>query len=155
MDLATVIGYLLAWGALGYGAWHASHGAIGAYIKPGEILLVGGCALGATMASMPLHSVTGALKSFKKMLFSKDAHIDVPMPLGVEEGKLRVRVASGSRASKLQLFAGDKKVQDVNLQSTTEFQEIALDGALKGAPAIRIVVEGPAATVAISELEIR
>ncbi len=86
---------------------------------------------------------------------TKDAHIDIPMPLGVQEGELRVRVASGSRASKLQLFAGDKKVQDVNLQSTTEFQEIALDGALKDAPAIRIVVEGPAATVAISELEIR
>ncbi len=70
MDLATVFGYLLAWGALGYGAWHASHGAIGAYIKPGEILLVGGCALGATMASMPLHSVICAMKSFKKMFFS-------------------------------------------------------------------------------------
>ena len=49
MDLATVIGYLLAWGALGYGAYHASHGAITAYVKPGEILLVGGCALGAAL----------------------------------------------------------------------------------------------------------
>lgn len=76
MDLATVIGYLLAWGALGYGAYHASHGAIAAYIKPAEVLLVGGCALGAAMASMPLHSIISALKSVKKMLFSKDAHIE-------------------------------------------------------------------------------
>jgi chemotaxis protein MotA len=76
MDLGTLLGYLLAWGALGYGAYHASHGAITAYIKPGEILLVGGCALGATLASMPLHAVMGALKSLKKMLFSKDAHIE-------------------------------------------------------------------------------
>src|SRR6478736_7250809 len=76
MDLATLIGYVLAWGALLYGAHHASHGALTAYIKPGEILLVGGCALGATLASMPLHSVMGALKSTKKMLFSKDAHIE-------------------------------------------------------------------------------
>src|SRR5918993_2862487 len=76
MDLTTIIGYLLAWGALAYGAHHASHGALGAYIKPGEILLVGGCALGATLASMPLHSVMAALKSTKKMLFAKDAHVD-------------------------------------------------------------------------------
>lgn len=76
MDLATVIGYGLAWGALGYGMFHASHGAIMAYIKPGEVLLVGGCALGATIASMPLHSIKGALAASMKMLFAKDAHID-------------------------------------------------------------------------------
>src|SRR5690242_259518 len=76
MDLATVIGYLLAWGALGYGAYHASHGAIAAYVKPGEILLVGGCALGAALASMPLHSVISALKSAKKLLVSQSAHIE-------------------------------------------------------------------------------
>jgi chemotaxis protein MotA len=76
MDLTTIIGYVLAWGALAYGAYHASDGALAAYIKPGEILLVGGCALGAALASMPLHSVMSALKSAKKMLFSKDAHIE-------------------------------------------------------------------------------
>ena len=76
MDLSTVIGYLLAWGALLYGAYHASNGALMAYFKPGEILLVGGCALGAALASMPLHSVISALKSAKKLLFSKDYHIE-------------------------------------------------------------------------------
>jgi chemotaxis protein MotA len=76
MDLGTILGYLLAWGALAYGAHHASHGALSAYIKPGEILLVGGCALGATLASMPLHSVMSAMKSVKKMIFSSDAHIE-------------------------------------------------------------------------------
>src|SRR3954468_12701783 len=76
MDLSTLIGYLLAWGALAYGAYHASHGALGAYIKPGEILLVGGCALGAAMASMPLPSVISALKSAKKVLFSKETHVE-------------------------------------------------------------------------------
>jgi len=75
MDLATIIGYLLAWAALIYGMYHTSHGALGAYLKPGEIMLVGGCALGAAFASMPLHSVLSALKSFKKMLFAKETHI--------------------------------------------------------------------------------
>ncbi|MDW8263012.1 MAG: MotA/TolQ/ExbB proton channel family protein [Phycisphaerales bacterium] len=76
MDLATLIGYLLAWGALAYGMFHASHGALGAYIKPGEILLVGGCALGAAIAAMPLHSLKGALAATKKMLFSGETHVD-------------------------------------------------------------------------------
>lgn len=76
MDLATVIGYVLAWGALIYSMHHVSHGALGAYIKPGEIILVGGCALGASLASMPLHSVISALGSFKKMLFQKETHIE-------------------------------------------------------------------------------
>src|SRR3954447_13735905 len=76
MDLSTLIGYLLAWGALAYGAYHASHGALTAYIKPAEILLVGGCALGAALASMPLHSVINALKSAKKVLFSKEMHVE-------------------------------------------------------------------------------
>jgi chemotaxis protein MotA len=76
MDLATLIGYLLAWGALLYGMWHATHGKLGYYINPGEILLVGGCAIGASIAAMPLHAVMGAGKSLMKMLFSKHAHLE-------------------------------------------------------------------------------
>lgn len=76
MDLATVIGYLLAWGSLVYSMYHITHGALGAYIKPGEIILVGGCALGASLASMPMHSVICALVSFKKMLFQKEVHLE-------------------------------------------------------------------------------
>ena len=76
MDLATLIGYLLAWGVLGYGMWHATHGQLSAYINPAELMLVFGCALGAAMASMPLHSVIAALGSTKKMLFGKEMHVE-------------------------------------------------------------------------------
>jgi len=86
---------------------------------------------------------------------AKDAYIEVPMPMGVEKGTLRLKVASGSRANKVNIFAGDQKVQSVELQRTNQFQEINLDAAVKDAPAMRLVLEGPAATVAISELEIR
>ena len=47
MDFATIIGLLLAWGAVVYSMFHASHGALGAYIKPSEIFLVFGGSLGA------------------------------------------------------------------------------------------------------------
>jgi chemotaxis protein MotA len=76
MDLATLLGYLLAWGVLIYGMFHATHGQLGAYVNPGELLLVMGCAFGAAMASMPLHSVLSAMKCTKKMLFSKEMHIE-------------------------------------------------------------------------------
>ncbi len=76
MDLATMIGYLLAWGSVGYGMFHATHGHIAAFLNPAEMCLVLGCAVGASVASMPLHSVTGALGATKKLLFIKETHVD-------------------------------------------------------------------------------
>lgn len=76
MDLATIIGLLLAWGAVVYSMFHASHGALGAYFKPAEIFLVFGGSLGAALLSMPLHSITGAIGFLKKWLFNKDAHVE-------------------------------------------------------------------------------
>ena len=75
MDLATIIGLVVAWGAIIYGMFHASHGHLGAYFKPAEIFLVFGGALGATMLSMPLHTATGAFNYIKKWLFNKEAHV--------------------------------------------------------------------------------
>ena len=34
MDLATVIGLVVAWGAVLFSIYHASEGAFGAYLKP-------------------------------------------------------------------------------------------------------------------------
>jgi len=76
MDLGTVIGLLLAWAAVIYSMFHASHGALGAYIKPAEVFLVFGGSLGAAMLSMPLHSITGAFGFLKKWLFNKEAHTE-------------------------------------------------------------------------------
>src|SRR6266704_1180110 len=76
MDLATIIGLLLAWGAVVYSMFHASHGALGAYIKPAEIFLVFGGSLGAALLSMPLHNITNAVGFLKKWLFNKEAHIE-------------------------------------------------------------------------------
>jgi chemotaxis protein MotA len=76
MDLATLIGLILAWGAVLWSMFHASEGAMGAYFKPNEMLLVLGGSTGAAMLSMPLHTVTGALNYIKKWAFNKDAHIE-------------------------------------------------------------------------------
>src|SRR5437763_10103130 len=76
MDLATLIGIFLAWGAVVYSMFHASHGHLEAYFKPGELFLVFGGALGATMLSMPLHTVTGVGNYLKKWLFDKHSHVE-------------------------------------------------------------------------------
>jgi chemotaxis protein MotA len=76
MDLATVIGFVLTWGVVVYSMIHATHGEIGAYLKPGEMLLVFGGSIGAAMLSMPLHNITGAVGFLKKWIFSKHSHIE-------------------------------------------------------------------------------
>jgi chemotaxis protein MotA len=74
--LATIIGIVIAYGALAYGMFHATDGAIGGYINPAEMAVVGGCAVGAAFMSMPLHSVLSAFGAVKKMLFSKETHVE-------------------------------------------------------------------------------
>jgi chemotaxis protein MotA len=76
MDLASLIGLLLAWGAVIYSMFHASHGALGAYIKPAEVFLVFGGSLGAAMLSLPMHTMTGVISYLKKVLFHKEMHIE-------------------------------------------------------------------------------
>ncbi len=75
MDLATIIGLVLAWGAVAFSMFENSEGAMGAYIKPLEIFLVFGGALGATMLSLPMHSITGVVGFLKKWMFNKEAHV--------------------------------------------------------------------------------
>jgi chemotaxis protein MotA len=76
MDLATLFGVLLAWGAVLFSMWHVTEGAMGAYLKPPEMFLVFGGSLGAALLSMPLHNITGAFNYLKKWLLNKDAHIE-------------------------------------------------------------------------------
>lgn len=75
MDLATVIGFVLAWGSILYGMHHAAH-TLTPYIVVGEMILVGGCAVGVSIWSMPLHAVTGAIGAAKKVLLNKPIHLN-------------------------------------------------------------------------------
>jgi len=76
MDLGTIIGLVLAWGCVGFGMFHATHGHIETYIKPSEIILVWGSCLGCAFMSMPMHAITGMFGTLKKWMFSKDAHVE-------------------------------------------------------------------------------
>ncbi len=76
MDLASLFGMLLAWGAVLFSMFHCTEGQMGAYFKPPEILLVVGGSFGAAMLSMPLHSIMGMPNYIKKFLFDKHSHIE-------------------------------------------------------------------------------
>ena len=76
MDLATIIGLVLAWGVVVYSMFHVTEGHLDAYFKPNEILLVFGGSIGAAMLSMPLHNITGAVSFLKKWIFAKHSHIE-------------------------------------------------------------------------------
>ena len=71
MDVATLIGLLLAWGAVIYAMFHASHGHVMSYLKPVEMFLVFGGSIGAALLSMPLHNVTGVMAYIKKWMFNR------------------------------------------------------------------------------------
>jgi hypothetical protein len=86
---------------------------------------------------------------------AREVFVEIPLPLGLEKGELAVRVADGSRASKIRIFAGDRLGQEIDLKAAGANAPVALDPSLKEVPALRVVVEGPAAPLAISELEIR
>ncbi len=76
MDLATLIGVVIAWGAVLFSMFHASEGAMGAYIKPPELFLVFGGAFGAALMSMPLHSISGMASYLKKWALNKQVHVE-------------------------------------------------------------------------------
>lgn len=75
MDIATLIGVVLAWGAVVFSMWHVTEGHLDAYVKPPELFLVFGGAIGAAMLSMPMHSITGVANYLKKWLMGKDVHV--------------------------------------------------------------------------------
>jgi chemotaxis protein MotA len=76
MDLATLFGFLLAWGAVLFSMYHASEGAMGSYFKPPELFLVMGGSVGAAMLSMPLHSITGVVSYIKKWALGGEHHVE-------------------------------------------------------------------------------
>ncbi len=76
MDLATVIGLVVAWGAVVFSMFHASEGHLESYFKPGELFLVFGGSLGASLLSMPLHTITSTVGYMKKWILNKEAHIE-------------------------------------------------------------------------------
>jgi chemotaxis protein MotA len=69
MDLATIIGLVLGFGAV-IGGQILEGGHIGALIQPTAFIIVAGGTLGATCVSFPLRDILKAVKDVKTVIFS-------------------------------------------------------------------------------------
>jgi len=72
MDIATIIGFLLAAGGIVFAMYHGTEGEFGAFYSTEGFILVMGGAIGLSVMSMPWHATKSLPAYFKKCLFHKD-----------------------------------------------------------------------------------
>ncbi len=83
-------------------------------------------------------------------------YIELPNPLGAPMNELDLQMTGKKRPKKIDVFAGDSKVQTLDLAETDEVQRFHLDARAVNAPSIRIETKASAdAPVEIRELQIR
>ena len=75
MDLATIFGFVIGFGLIGWAIFEGTEGHMGVFVAPGEIAIVLGGATAATLISFPLRRVLEALKVFKQAFFSRSASL--------------------------------------------------------------------------------
>lgn len=74
MDIATIIGFLIACGGIFYAMWHGTHGAFGIFYSTEGFVLVMGGAIGLAIMSMPFHATKELPKYIMKCVFHKEVH---------------------------------------------------------------------------------
>ena len=72
MDIATLIGFLIAAGGIFYAMYEGAHGELRAFYSQEGFILVMGGAIGLAMMSMPLEATKSLPKYLKKCLFHKE-----------------------------------------------------------------------------------
>ncbi len=74
MDIATIIGFLLAFGGIVFAMYHGTEGEFGVFYSTEGFVLVMGGAIGLAIMSMPFHAAKQMPAYIKKCLFHKDVH---------------------------------------------------------------------------------
>ncbi len=72
MDIATLIGFLVAVGGILFAMYHGTHGQFGVFYSTEGFVLVMGGAIGLAIMSMPWHATKSLPKYLAKCLFHKD-----------------------------------------------------------------------------------
>lgn len=72
MDIATLIGFLIAAGGIIFAMYHGTEGNFAVFFSMEGFVLVMGGAVGLAIMSMPLHAAKGLPAYIKKCLFHKD-----------------------------------------------------------------------------------
>ena len=118
MDLATIIGLVLAWGAF-FGSIIMEGGELKAMINPSAMVLVFGGTLGASMISFPLSSVIGLPGIVKNAFMGK--HED---PAKV----IKMLVSFAEKARREGLLALEEEVKQVEDPFLKKGIQLAIDG---------------------------
>jgi chemotaxis protein MotA len=74
MDIATIVGFLIAVSGIVFAMYHGTEGEFGAFYSTEGFVLVMGGAIGLGIMSMPFHAAKGIPNYIKKCLFHKDVH---------------------------------------------------------------------------------
>lgn len=88
----------------------------------------------------------------------RGAFVELPVPLGIEDGILSVQLLAEDQPAKCELKADGKKVQEFELTQTTLEQAIQLDESARDAKLLRLEFKsshGGAGNVAVSELGVK
>ena len=87
----------------------------------------------------------------------RGAFVEVPSPLGLEEGVLTVTTRFANQPKDCELYAGRKKVQSFSLEKRGGEQTVKLDDAARDASTLRLVIKSTHGgdEVEISELGIK
>ena len=118
MDLATIIGLVLAWGAF-LGSVVMEGGHLGSLVNPSAALLVFGGTLGATMISVPLSSVTGLPLIAKHAFFGKHGN-----PVEI----IKTLVGFAEKARREGLLALEEEAKGVSEPFLQKGIQLAIDG---------------------------
>ncbi len=118
MDLATIIGFVLAWGAF-FASIVMEGGDLKAMINPSAMVLVFGGTLGASMMSVPLSAIIGLPGIVKNAFMSKKE--DVPHTI-------RTLVGFAERARREGLLALEDQTRDIDDPFLRRGIQLAIDG---------------------------
>ncbi len=118
MDLATIIGFVLAWGAF-FGSVLMEGGDLKAMVNPSALVLVFGGTLGASMMSVPLSGILGIAGVTKNAFISKKED---------NAGVIKMLVGFAERARREGLLALEDQTREIDDPFLKKGIQLAIDG---------------------------
>ena len=120
MDIATILGFIFAVGAVVWAMFEGTHGRMGAfYSTEGFVLVVGG-SIACAMMSMPMHAIKGMPKFLKQYLFHK----------GAEPHQIIMQIVSFAEIARRDgVLALENSIKTTNDPFLKKGLQLAIDGA--------------------------
>jgi chemotaxis protein MotA len=118
MDIATIIGIILGFGAV-IGGQILEGGHISALLQPTAFLIVAGGTCGATFVSFPLHGILQAVKDIRKVVFPSQAS---------HEAIIKDMIGYAAKARKNGLISLEQETQTIKDSFTKKGVSMVVDG---------------------------